>query len=78
MSHSNQMDKFHTNKMYNCFLLSLTIFTKEITHVSVSAHIKWKSDYLLHDNQNTDSSYLQVERNKHYKYRGTLLELRFT
>lgn len=36
-------------------------------------------EYLLHDNnQNTDSSYLQVERNKQYKYRGTLLELRFT
>lgn len=29
--------------MYNCLLLSLTIFNKEINHVSVSAHIKWRS-----------------------------------
>lgn len=45
--------------MYNCILLLLTIFNKEIIHVSVSAHIKWKSNPLHENNQNTDSSYLQ-------------------
>lgn len=51
---------------------------KESNHISSSAHIDMEIKDLLRDNnQNTDSSYLQVELNERYKYRGTLLELHF-
>lgn len=59
--------------MYNCLLLPLTIFNKEIKHNLVSAYIKWKLNIFY-----AISKYRQListgRSNKNsYEYSGTLV-----